>query len=95
MFVVGKSGGSQLGVRLSHSELQVGVDASPSVSEGALGLLIEVIVAEAAHTERGQRGIFVRWQGAVVSVRWQDMQGRKQGAVVSIRWQDARKECSF
>ena len=102
MFVVGKSGDSQLGVRLSHSELQMGVDASPSVSEGALGLLIEVIVAEAAHTERGQRGIFVRrltkerpWQGAVVSVRWQDMQGRKQRAVVSIQWQDARKECSF
>jgi hypothetical protein len=78
MFVVGKPGGSQLGERLSHSELQVGWGASPSVSEGLRGLLIEVIVAEAAHTERGQRGIVVRWQGAVVSVRWQDMQGRSK-----------------
>jgi hypothetical protein len=53
MFVVGKSGGSQLGVRLSHSELQVGGVASPSVSEGALGLLIEVIFAEAAQRAEG------------------------------------------
>jgi hypothetical protein len=77
--VVGKSGGSQLGVRLSHSELQVGrVASSPSVSEGLLGLLIEAIVVKSAHTERGQRGIVVRWQGAVMSVRWQNMQGRSK-----------------
>ena len=41
-WVVGRS---QLGVRLSRSELQVGGGASPSVLEGALGLPIEVIVA--------------------------------------------------
>ena len=40
-------------------------------------MLIEGIVAEAAHTERVQTGT-VRWQGARGCVRWQDMQGRSK-----------------
>ena len=74
VLVVWWSGSAQLGLRAFYlSELQVGRGAPPCVSEGLLGLLIEVVVLKAAHRERE---FVVRLQRAVGSVKWQDMQRR-------------------